>query len=140
VDITMAKSQIQSVLKDADKEIMELMWSHSESGLTIHEILQIVNDKRNELEKPILKFPTLRSILERLSANGNISKSKHAREVKYSAALHREEYAVIAMDRISREFFGMEFSRLVPHLSSESIDEESEINKILDVIKKKAEM
>ena len=65
--------------------------------------------------------------------------NKVSRNVQYTAAIQRTEYGMGALREISKEFFGMELSRLIPHLSGPGIKTDADIEEQLKKISELAE-
>jgi len=127
------------VLNDSDKEVMNVLWEGAEPSYSIHDIFDELNTKRRSGSRAALKFPTLQSALRRLSERGLVTTNKVSRNVQYTAAIQRTEYGMGALREISKEFFGMELSRLIPHLSGPGIKTDADIEEQLKKISELAE-
>jgi predicted transcriptional regulator len=122
-------------MNDLDKEVMGLLWEQSGS-FTIHQIFEELNTRRTRDSREVLKFPTLQSVIRRLIFRGHIKAEKESRTVYYSAARKRTEHGIAAMKEISQEFFGIDFARIAPHLSSKTDANDEDIQELLNNIKK----
>ena len=126
-------TEVEGNLTATQYEIMEVVWSHGEKGVSVAEIWQAILDQRSVGRTTIL------NLVDRLEKRGWLVRRDGQRPLRYAAARDRSKTNALLAGSFVDDFFGGSASGLVMSLlgSRRLTEEEIEhLRSVLDEAKK----
>src|SRR5690349_19980684 len=107
-------------ISDAELEVMEVLWA-SDKALTATGVADRIPSERS------WSLATVKTMLARLSAKGDLEYREEGRRYLYSAAIPRDSYVSRESRRFVDQLFGGRLSPLVARLAEEQALDEDDI-------------
>jgi len=115
-------------LAQREEQIMHVLWNHG--PLFVKEIVEL-------LPEPKPHYNSVSTMVRILATKGFIGHKAFGKSHQYFAEVPKEEYQEKAVDEVLGSFFNNSVSELVSYFAKNEQIDESELEKILKLIKNK---
>ena len=114
-------------LTEKEEEVLRLFWSHEK--LTVKEVMDLI-------EGASLHFNTVSTFVRSLEQKGYLSHETFGQGYRYFAVVSAEDYSKNVLGNVVSRYFNNSYKRVVSALVSDGVLSESEIEDLLNTIKK----
>ena len=114
-------------LTEKEEEVLRLFWSHKK--LTVKEVMDLI-------EGAPLHFNTVSTFVRSLEQKGYLSHETFGQGYRYFAVVSAEDYSKNVLGNVVSRYFNNSYKRVVSALVSDGVLSESEIEDLLNTIKK----
>ena len=115
------------MLTKGEEEVMQILWSLGKA--TVAEIIE-------QMKEPKPKYTTVATFIKILENKGFIEHEPAGRGFRYYPVLDRRDYAGSVMNNVISTYFNGSLSQMVSFFSQNENISVSEMDEILDIVKK----